>query len=742
MSKSLLNSLAAASLFLVATSCGQAEVQATAAPSAEQAQPAVPQGPGLKELTGQARPQLHWRDALRCYENEYGWIYASDTKEATTMYETEQDAARLFEKYFGEKPRRGIFFNPTGNEKYPDDFQGKMRQYGAAWLLPFVNPDQVDKSIDEKQIRAQLREAVRKQLGGNLTDEQIDKMVGAQADEAIRQAKAVLSHHGFDAFGHELGHVWFVARFWPDFLFQGATKPSSYGGPAADWLDETAAILLENQRMTANRREGFYRSFAKNRDQFIPLEKLFTMIHPDCKEAMSGDSPVTVKVGVGTENSAGGDSDQFYGQLRALADFMIERSGNEKLFVSIAEAEKAGKGMTGWLKEEGPTNKLPATVAKLEQEFLAWVQSQAQNPPAKPAAGNGPPAAPAPSTATPPATEKPAADDGYQKRQTECPENRPVKVDALVLPYPHISYLHPTKVEAGKLSVPGADHPQVEYVWKTVPWEASHAEFIEKYKALPAREDKGRHEAVFQLATWCEKQKLSPCAEFLLREVLHDLYGQLSHPDYRRAVNWWNTLAAKRSSPFTFDLPMRGQWYVEEDPTCHHRAKHGAAFAWDLMIRRNGQTHKGSGAALEDFYCWNEPLYAVADGVVVREIDNFADLLPGQPGRFDEANQVLLDCGGGIYAFYGHIRKGSAAVKAGQRVKAGDLVARVGNSGASGQPHLHFTLTDGAAFSVRGNWRYEQLTGGGWQLRDGIDLQEKSTIRPAAERRSASLPPP
>jgi len=93
---------------------------------------------------------------------------------------------------------------------------------------------------------------------------------------------------------------------------------------------------------------------------------------------------------------------------------------------------------------------------------------------------------------------------------------------------------------------------------------------------------------------------------------------------------------------------------------------------------------------------------------------------------------VTLDCGGGINAFYGHIRKGSAAVKAGQRVRKGDLLARVGNSGASAMPHLHFSFTDFSAFSVPGRWRYEQRMGKSWRLRDGVDLRPKATIRPPA----------
>ena len=49
---------------------------------------------------------------------------------------------------------------------------------------------------------------------------------------------------------------------------------------------------------------------------------------------------------------------------------------------------------------------------------------------------------------------------------------------------------------------------------------------------------------------------------------------------------------------------------------------------------------------------------------------------------------------GGTYALYAHLAPGSVAVSPGQRVRVGEVLGRVGHSGNSTAPHLHFQLMD------------------------------------------------
>jgi murein DD-endopeptidase MepM/ murein hydrolase activator NlpD len=57
-------------------------------------------------------------------------------------------------------------------------------------------------------------------------------------------------------------------------------------------------------------------------------------------------------------------------------------------------------------------------------------------------------------------------------------------------------------------------------------------------------------------------------------------------------------------------------------------------------------------------------------------------------------NNVVIDAGDGSYAVLAHLQRGSAQVREGQRVRAGDVIGRCGNSGNSSEPHLHFQLME------------------------------------------------
>jgi murein DD-endopeptidase MepM/ murein hydrolase activator NlpD len=95
----------------------------------------------------------------------------------------------------------------------------------------------------------------------------------------------------------------------------------------------------------------------------------------------------------------------------------------------------------------------------------------------------------------------------------------------------------------------------------------------------------------------------------------------------------------------------------------------------------------------ESYLCWDRPIYCVEDGKVLAVVDD----VPDNNGRkSNPANEpvrnscVLVEHAGNCFSEYYHVRKGGAAVKVGQQVKAGDLLGRVGNAGASTEPHLHF----------------------------------------------------
>ena len=84
---------------------------------------------------------------------------------------------------------------------------------------------------------------------------------------------------------------------------------------------------------------------------------------------------------------------------------------------------------------------------------------------------------------------------------------------------------------------------------------------------------------------------------------------------------------------------------------------------------------------------------AAASGVVTSVHDNEPDRNTSCSGN---ANLVQVRHADGLTALYGHLKKGSVAVSAGQEVSVGAVLGVVGSSGCSTAPHLHFELRDAA----------------------------------------------
>ncbi len=60
-----------------------------------------------------------------------------------------------------------------------------------------------------------------------------------------------------------------------------------------------------------------------------------------------------------------------------------------------------------------------------------------------------------------------------------------------------------------------------------------------------------------------------------------------------------------------------------------------------------------------------------------------------------DGNHIVQDIGGGVWAFYAHLQKGTLLVKPGDKVKKGQVIAKLGNTGNSNASHMHFQLMNG-----------------------------------------------
>ncbi|SBT94899.1 Peptidase family M23 [Streptomyces sp. DI166] len=221
--------------------------------------------------------------------------------------------------------------------------------------------------------------------------------------------------------------------------------------------------------------------------------------------------------------------------------------------------------------------------------------------------------------------------------------------------------------------------------------------------------------------------------------VIADVWVDLGYP------HWWNfallvpafvlVLAANRRprtpqgrpeqrEPVEVEAPVTGRWSALNSPASrtpsHGTHAYGQTYAIDVVAepepgRRPGFRALWPLARRSTAYpAYGAPLLAVADGTVVRADDRQRDHLSRSslPGllylmlaeatvreiagvRRIVGNHLVLDLGDGTHALYAHLKRGSLTVAEGEKVPAGQVVARCGNSGNSSEPHVHFQLMDG-----------------------------------------------
>ena len=122
-------------------------------------------------------------------------------------------------------------------------------------------------------------------------------------------------------------------------------------------------------------------------------------------------------------------------------------------------------------------------------------------------------------------------------------------------------------------------------------------------------------------------------------------------------------------------------------------------FAIDWIRLVDGRLYTGDGKQNSDWPDYGAPLYAVADGTVVSTVDNLPDIPPRAAPKLRGpqdygGNHVAIKIGPHRYAFYAHLQPGSLRVRRGQRVRTGQIIGVLGNSGNTTAPHLHFGIQD------------------------------------------------
>ncbi|HPA72798.1 MAG TPA: peptidoglycan DD-metalloendopeptidase family protein [Spirochaetota bacterium] len=167
------------------------------------------------------------------------------------------------------------------------------------------------------------------------------------------------------------------------------------------------------------------------------------------------------------------------------------------------------------------------------------------------------------------------------------------------------------------------------------------------------------------------------CGDEATRKALTRVYGRDGSGGYgltRDTIGWWDhylVRTAFMAHGIQLDL-----------------------FRPDANLDYTGGVKSYDGHIGTDYCVWHMeqvdagiPVYAAADGVVRLVYD-------GNPDHNEAGNnnEVYIDHGYGRISYYAHLRKG-IPVKAGERVRAGQEIARLGSSGGQG-PHLHFGIKE------------------------------------------------
>jgi len=183
------------------------------------------------------------------------------------------------------------------------------------------------------------------------------------------------------------------------------------------------------------------------------------------------------------------------------------------------------------------------------------------------------------------------------------------------------------------------------------------------------------------------------------------------------------------NTPIIIEFPLRGEWLSPNTPgkriPSHGTDRLGTRYAYDFLQvdwnRKGWPSYSVHwlqyllfGVSSNKCYCWGQEVHAPCDGIIVQAHDGYeerakANLLSDlfvaikyayafNPRKDNiqtvAGNYIIMKCSDNVYAVFVHLQKGSIGISVGQSVNKGDVIGKVGHSGNSFSPHLHFQLMD------------------------------------------------
>ena len=171
------------------------------------------------------------------------------------------------------------------------------------------------------------------------------------------------------------------------------------------------------------------------------------------------------------------------------------------------------------------------------------------------------------------------------------------------------------------------------------------------------------------------------------------------------------TVPVVDDGPLTLGPPLRGSNLFDLNGCCnsiHTRALLSVdgrlalaqRYAIDFVRLTEEGTFSGDPARNESYFLFGAEVIAAGSGRIVEVVDGIPENVPTEPlppAQIETAagNHVVEALDDGRFVLYAHLQTGSVRVQPYVRVRRGQVLGLVGNTGNSTQPHLHFHVTDG-----------------------------------------------
>jgi hypothetical protein len=276
----------------------------------------------------------------------------------------------------------------------------------------------------------------------------------------------------------------------------------------------------------------------------------------------------------------------------------------------------------------------------------------------------------------------------------------------------HVTNFRPFAVALGRIEVRDADRKLALADLR----DAALVDRIGRPGAIPASADKrvvaGGMRAVVYL--WLPVDDSVQTPTRITHRVELDLVREQGRTPV--AVEGGGVMVRKEP-PVVLDAPLRGgPWVALYDPvlarghrasiyTIDGRARIPARYAIDFVrLDSTAAPARGDQNRISNWLGYGAEVLAVADARVAQARDDSPEgetleaARGSMPLQSASGNHVTLDLGNGRFVFYEHLRHGSIRVKTGDRVRRGQVIGQLGNSGSSSSgPHLHFHVADANA---------------------------------------------